>query len=218
MMVMAMAMLDPHVHSSYSIDGLTPPKDLAKIAEKRKVFIAITDHDCIKGSLVGRRFSKRIILGSEVSTADGHLLALGIDKDVKKGMKAEETVEIIKDQGGVAIAAHPFRLRSGIGKKINSKFDGIEILNARCTKKENEKAIRFYEKRKLNIAKTGGSDCHVVDFLFATYTEVEGETSEEILEAIRRGRTKPMGTEMKRKEVMKQKIYNFFIILERRKV
>jgi hypothetical protein len=66
---------------------------------------------------VGRRFSKRIILGSEVSTADGHLLALGIDKDVKKGMKAEETVEIIKDQGGVAIAAHPFRLRSGIGKR-----------------------------------------------------------------------------------------------------
>ena len=212
-----MMLLDPHVHSLYSVDGLTPPKDLARIAEKRKVFIAITDHDCVKGSLVGRKFSKRIILGSEISTADGHLLALGIDKDVKKGMEVEETIEIVKDMGGVAIAAHPFRLRSGIGKKINSKFDGIEILNARCTKKENEKTMRFYEKRKLDIAKTGGSDCHIIDFLFATYTEVEGETGEEILEAIRRGRTKPMGTEMERREVRKQKFYNFFIMIAGRK-
>ena len=205
--------LDPHVHTIYSIDGYSTPRDIARVAEMRNGIIAVTDHDAVRGAIRARELSNRIIVGEEVSTRSGHVLALGIDGEIRKGLGVGETVEEIHDHGGVAIGAHPFRIRSGAGKRIDERFDGIEVLNARTTMKANNRASEY--ARHLGISCTGGSDAHMVEFIFVAYTEFEGDSAEDALEAIRRGKTRAAGRVMNRESIMEQKIINFFILTER---
>jgi len=81
--------------------------------------IAVTDHNEIRGALEALKFSSsdfRVIPGVEVSSAAGHILALGVEEVVARGLPADETVDRIHALGGVAVAAHPFdRLRQGVG-------------------------------------------------------------------------------------------------------
>jgi len=205
--------LDPHVHTIYSIDGYSTPRDVAMVAEKRGIIIAITDHDAIKGSLRASKISKRIITGMEISSKEGHILALGIKEAVEKGLSASETVDKIHELGGIAIAAHPFRLRSGLGKKVSSKFDGAEVLNARSSKRANEKAQKFF--LNMNIAKTGGSDAHLLEHICSCFTRFEGESAEDALEAIRKKKTEPVGKELDITIIRELKLINFFIFVEK---
>lgn len=205
--------LDPHVHTIYSIDGYPTPRDIAMLAEKNGIIIAITDHNAIKGSLRASMISKRIITGMEVSSKEGHIVALGIKEPVKKGMSASETVDRIHELGGIAIAAHPFRLRDGLGKKVNSRFDGVEVLNARSSQKVNKKAQEYYSDAK--IAKIGGSDAHLLEHVCSCCTRFEGESTEDALEAIRKHRTEPVGKELDITTIRELKLINFFILVEK---
>jgi hypothetical protein len=205
--------LDPHVHTTYSIDGYNTPRDIATLAEKSGIIIAITDHNAIKGSLRASKISKRIITGMEVSSKGGHIVALGIKEPVKKGISASETVDRIHELGGIAIAAHPFRLRDGLGKKVNSKFDGVEVLNARSSQKANKKAQEYYSGAK--IAKMGGSDAHLLEHICSCSTRFEGESAEDALEAIRKRKTEPVGKELDITIIRELKLINFFIFVEK---
>jgi predicted metal-dependent phosphoesterase TrpH len=54
----------------------------------------------------------------EVSTAHGHLLAIGVDRMPPRGRPYGETVGWIRDRGGVAIVPHPFqRSRHGVRQR-----------------------------------------------------------------------------------------------------
>ncbi len=205
--------LDPHVHTIYSIDGYSTPRDIAMLAEKGGIIIAITDHNAIKGSLRASMISRRIITGMEVSSKGGHIVALGIKEPVKKGMDASETVDKIHELGGIAIAAHPFRLRDGLGKKVNSRFDGVEVLNARSSPKVNKKAQEYYSNAK--IAKMGGSDAHLLGHVCSCCTRFEGESTEDALEAIRKRKTEPVGKELDITTIRELKLINFFILVEK---
>jgi hypothetical protein len=205
--------LDPHVHTLYSIDGYATPRDMARIADKRGVIIAVTDHNTIKGSLRASSLSENILCGMEVSSREGHIVALGIKEEVKKGMSAEETLDRIHELGGVAIAAHPFRLREGMGKKVNNRFDGIEVLNARSNEKSNARARKH--ATSLNIAMMGGSDAHLVEHICSGYTRFDGESAEDALEAIRKKKTEPHGKELDRTVIAELKFINFLILAEK---
>jgi hypothetical protein len=142
------------------------PEEIVNYAKKIGLSgIAITDHNEIKGSLESLKFQTKnfsIIPGIEISSKDGHILALGIKEIIERDLSAKETVERIHELGGLAIATHPYDFfRGGVGDLIfKIKFDAIEV--------ENGHSLHSY-KNILQIAKEigtsiiGGSDAHCLD-------------------------------------------------------
>jgi predicted metal-dependent phosphoesterase TrpH len=161
--------------------------------------IAITDHDCIEGALQASKlaphFGLEVIIGEEVSTADGHLLALFIHKHLPKGRPAKETIQAIHAQGGLAIAPHPFdHWVASLGKR-NPRLegwdlDGIEVFNAGVYRMErgcNRRAEQM--ARELRQPMLGNSDSHSLDTIGRGYTVCEGHTASDLYRAIQRNQT-----------------------------
>jgi predicted metal-dependent phosphoesterase TrpH len=198
--------LDIHVHSSYSNDGSQSPQEILKHAKKIGLEgIAITDHNEIAGSLKLWEENKGIkdfviIPGMEVSSSEGHILALGIKEAVPRDLTPKETIESIEALGGIAIASHPYRFWSGLGEEVVRKagFSVIEVHNGRSLKKENTKARKLAEE--LGCGMTGGSDAHTLDQVGKTVTEIDisNYKMDDILEGIRNKRTTAFGEHRKK--------------------
>ncbi|MCD6477586.1 MAG: CehA/McbA family metallohydrolase [Candidatus Aenigmarchaeota archaeon] len=203
---------DIHTHSVYSRhriwgdEAFGTPKEMIKMVMSKGLNgLAITDHDSVKGSIEGLKYSKKIknfvlIPGSEVSSADGHILALGIKENVRKGLSVQETIDKIHELGGIAIAVHPyvgFPRTSGVGDAIRKyRFDAIEVLNGGIRWKENKKA--YDVARELNYPMTGGSDAHYWKDVGTIYNIINcGSDVDEVLKAIKKGKViikgKPFG-------------------------
>jgi predicted metal-dependent phosphoesterase TrpH len=164
-MIKSRMKLDIHIHSSYS-DGVNTPQEIIDYAKSIGLDgLAITDHDSVEGSLIALEYDSkdfRVIPGLEVSSLDGHILALGVTELIKRDLSAEKTIKEIHELGGIAIAAHPYdRFRLGVGDLIYSlDFDAVEVFNGRAlSSSRNMKKIA--EDIKLPI--TGGSDAHSMD-------------------------------------------------------
>src|SRR3954451_9693149 len=131
---------DLHIHTVHSDGAATVPELLAHIVAKTDLrLIAVTDHDSIAGARqatqLAPQFGVEVIVGEEVSTADGHLLALFIDTFLPPNRPAAETIAAIHAQGGLAIAPHPFdRSVPSLGRaglnQLGWDFDAIEGFNA----------------------------------------------------------------------------------------
>jgi len=157
--------------------------------------IAITDHNSIAGHPEAKKLSKGgflVIPGVEVASADGHIVGLGVRELIPRNLPAKETVERIREQGGVAIAAHPFALGRRTGLVYKAKFDAIEVLNSRAFFLSNPLARRFAERNKIPMV--AGSDAHRRDEIGLAYTTVDCEPKTElVLEQIKMGRTSASG-------------------------
>jgi predicted metal-dependent phosphoesterase TrpH len=198
--------LDIHAHSSHSNDGSTAPDEILKHARKMGLTgIAITDHNDISGSLKLWKDNLDIkdfiiIPGMEVSSSEGHILALGIKEPVPRDLTPRETIETIEDFGGVAIASHPYRFWSGLGEEAvrNASFSVIEVRNGHSLKKENIKARSLAEE--LGCGMTGGSDAHTLDQVGRTTTEVDITSLklDDVLEEIRKKRSRAAGEHRKK--------------------
>ena len=127
--------------------------------------------------------------GEEVGSADGHIVALGIDREIPKHLPIPETIDLIHKAGGIAIAAHPYRWWTGLGEKNVRKyaelFDGVEALNARSTKKHNRLSMILAEEIGKLI--TAGSDSHRPHSIGEGYVEIPDEcrTWQDVIQAIR---------------------------------
>lgn len=168
-----MIKLDLHIHSQYSEDATGSPKEIIKLLQKKGLHgMAITDHNSIKGSLEALKLKPKdfvIVPGVEISTADGHLLALGIKENITRNLPVEETVEKILDKGGIPIVPHLFRKMSGIKREkletIYKKIPAIEVFNGCSLSRTNIKTAKI--AREFNLGGMGGSDAH--DPLYAGY-------------------------------------------------
>ena len=188
-------LFDHHIHSKYSVlDSLSEINDI--IAAVRGLGlggIAVSDHDEITGSLdaATRSADDLIIIPSmEISSADGHIIGLGIQKAVERYLPAEETVGRIHDLGGIAIAAHPYDgFRSGV-KDLCWKldFDAIEV-NGHCLY-GNAKAEKAAKDHKRPLV--GGSDAHALSGIGVIATEVDGDDADGIIENIMDGKCRPI--------------------------
>jgi predicted metal-dependent phosphoesterase TrpH len=189
---------DLHVHTTYSADSLITPEDLVFYAKKRGLnAVAVTDHNTLEGAYkIAKETDFLVIPGMEVSSADGHIVALNVKELIPKGYSAVETVERIHRAGGVAIACHPYVYFKGcLRNNVCGAFDAIEVINARAipfkssVKKAQEAAERF------DLSWVAGTDSHYGPQIGFAYTEIEAEeaTVDAIAKAIVEGNCTPHG-------------------------
>ena len=156
-----------HLHTDYSRDARTPPEAVARFVEREGFgCVAVTDHDTIRGALHLRSITYvPVIVGSEISTRDGDLIGLFLDRDVPAGMSARETALAIRRQGGLVLVPHPFIrfLGCGLGNAIwdiIDMVDAIEVFNAQnVLSMPDRRAAEF--ARRMSIPGFVGSDSHV---------------------------------------------------------
>ena len=169
--------IDPHVHSEGSYDGHDPVELLlAQASEIGLDGIVVTDHDEIDESLRAAALAPEYglvgIPGVEVSTAAGHLLAIGVEERPPPGRPFAETVETVRDLGGVAVVPHPFqRTRHGVRRRDLVDCDGIEVYNAWLfTGYRNRRARRFALAN--GYPGVAASDAHHAGYIGRAFTEV----------------------------------------------
>jgi predicted metal-dependent phosphoesterase TrpH len=186
---------DIHVHTTCS-DGRTTPEQLAAhLTDTRLAVVAVTDHDTIEGALRVEEAlagaGPEIVIGSEVSSADGHILALFVGRDVAAGRSAEWTIDAIHDQGGLAVAAHPFSLALGVGELAERlPFDGVELINGSpLMEVPNARSIRRLARR--GAALIGASDAHVTAAVGNVHTVFPGRGAADLRAAIVARLTRP---------------------------
>jgi predicted metal-dependent phosphoesterase TrpH len=180
------AFVDLHCHTSASFDSLASPDSVVKAAAKRGItHLAITDHDRIEGALRARDAAPdglTVIVGEEVKTADGDLIALFLERDVAPGRSALETIAEVREQGGLVGIPHPFDKYRGSMLKdpgleaIGALVDWVEAHNARVVGGTgNERAAAF--AREMQLPGIAVSDAHSSLEVGVAYTVLEGDPS-----------------------------------------
>jgi len=177
-------LLELHSHSWYSKgkilgeENLASPVEMVREARLRGLDgIAITDHNNLKSwdSLKKLKFDDFVIIpGEEISTRQGHLLALGITEEIKPGQDVFETMDKVHQQGGITIAPHPFDLAKKGIQGLSRFADGIEVFNAMCLDKfANLRALKY--AGKFNKPMVAGTDAHQKEWVGSGITKVDCE-------------------------------------------
>ena len=138
------AFIDLHCHTSASFDSLASPRAVVNAAARRGLtHVAITDHDTIEGALEARDAAPdglTVLIGEEIRTRDGDLIAVFLAEAVPPGLSAAETIAAVREQGGLVGIPHPFdRFRGSISKgealrsleALTASADWVESWNAR---------------------------------------------------------------------------------------
>ncbi|MFC1937209.1 PHP domain-containing protein [Chloroflexota bacterium] len=158
--------IDLHIHSKYSSDGILDPKEIVSIARKKGLNgIAITDHDTVQGGQHAKEYETEdfiIIVGAEIMTDKGEVTGLFLSREITS-RHLEDVIAEIREQDGIIIVPHPFDgLRSSafhITDEYAHLVDAIEGFNARCVlQRYNRRAVEFAARHNLPVV--GGSDAH----------------------------------------------------------
>lgn len=199
---------DLHVHTTHS-DGHASVEEVLEYAAWHTDLrvIVITDHNMIDGALEARSLAKvygiEIVVGEEISTADGELLALFIEQRLPPGLSAAETIAAVHEQGGLAVAAHPYhrlvpsmghrglRERSS-GSDPEWPLDAIEALNAGLlSPRSNRRGAAT--AAALGLPEVGGSDSHHPKTIGYGHTLFPGCGAADLRAAMESGRTVAAG-------------------------
>lgn len=201
---------DLHMHSTYS-DGIGTIEQILHYVQEYTDLdvIALTDHDVIEGALRARdvwakgtyRFD--FIVGEEISTQSGHLLALYIEKCIPRGLSMEESIDLIHAQQGLAIIAHPLNqmFRHSCPRAVLNRIkasesvwlDGIETWNASfCGIYANRVAMQS-NRESYGWSEVGNSDAHTLRAIGSGCTWFAGKTAQDVRTAIEKGETAPGG-------------------------
>jgi predicted metal-dependent phosphoesterase TrpH len=201
---------DLHMHSTYS-DGTATIKQILEHVQDRTTLdvIAITDHDVIEGSLRARdlwsqgNYHFDYIVGEEVSTKEGHLLGLFIERCIPPGLSMERSIDLIHAQGGLAIVAHPLHpfFRHSCQREVLDRIytakdvwlDGIETWNASfCGIYGNPHAMSV-NRQVYGWSELGNSDAHTLGAIGRGCTWFEGKNAQDVRETIEAGLSAPGG-------------------------
>ncbi len=156
-----------HCHTIASKDSLTRPSDLVETCRRKGIDrVVVTDHNTIAGARAAQKLDpERVIVGEEILTTRGEILAAFVTEEIPPGLTPQETIRRLKEQGAFISVSHPFdRMREGGWREedlleILPLVDAIEVYNSRCMfPRFNREAKRFAEKH--NLAGTVGSDAH----------------------------------------------------------
>ncbi len=156
-----------HCHTSASKDSLTPPEKLVDTARRKGLGrLIITDHNSIAGARLAQRLDPEfVIVGEEIMTTKGEILAAYVTEEIPAGLTPQETIRRLRDQGAFISVSHPYdKMRSGGWQEadlleILPLVDAIEIYNSRCMRHSFNRLAREFAE-KYDIPGTVGSDAH----------------------------------------------------------
>lgn len=174
-----MVRVDFHCHTRASKDSLTSPEKLLETCRHKRIDrIVITDHNTIAGALEAQHIDPhRVIIGEEIKTLQGELLAVYVKEQVPAGLSASVTIAHLKDQGAFISVSHPFdRLRSGHWQlsdltAILPDIDAIETYNSRCMWREANRMAQDFAFHNA-LPETVGSDAHVAFEIGSSYLQL----------------------------------------------
>jgi len=187
--------IDMHVHTECSPDAHTKINDLPEIIGAKGLDgIAITEHN----NFDPPKFDNVIIIpGVEISSAEGHIIALGVHEIIPRDLSADETIQRVHDQGATAIIPHPYDPVCECVRISNLKVrpDAVETMNADALSFGISNYLARRDARKFNFPQVGGSDSHIPESIGDCYTLIDSPTRsvDDILLAIRQGKTQPVG-------------------------
>lgn len=180
---MTRAFIDLHCHTNASFDSLSKPRDVVRAAADRGLtHLVITDHDRIEGALEARDAAPdglTVIIGEEVRTLEGDLICAYLERAIKPGLPAAETIAAAREQGGLVGIPHPFdRMRGSLMRDarmatLATLVDWVEIHNARLVGNGNEQAAAF--AREHSLPGVAVSDAHSILEVAVAYTALEGD-------------------------------------------
>lgn len=201
---------DLHIHTLAS-DGTAGVLEILDHVERGGELdvIAITDHERIDAAIVARSIARDrglrfdVVVGEEVTTLGGHLLALWVEEPVKPLRSLRSTIAAVHDQGGLAIPAHPlvpyplcaqgFVLRRLLADEPRFRPDAIEAFNPTTLGRPwHARVVRFAEEH--GLATVGNSDAHSLEAVGSGYSTFPGRTGEELRAAILAGTTRHHGS------------------------
>lgn len=196
---------DLHMHTTAS-DGVADVRQMLDYAAEHCNLnvLAITDHDRLDASLWAANqqglYPFDIVPGVEVTSADGHVLALWVTQPIPKGLSLLETAAAIHEAGGMAILAHPFeptiaphtfwRYLTAPCVLKEAGIDAVEIMNAGAfTPGCNWLAERVYGGKKRRLPVVGNSDAHAPSLIGTGVTRFAGNTAADLRHALLAGET-----------------------------
>lgn len=201
---------DLHIHTRAS-DGTASVAQILDRVERHTELdvIAITDHDRIDAAIVARTMAKdrgaraEVIVGEEITTLGGHLLALWIERPIKPFRSLRTTIAEIHDQGGLAVPAHPlvpyplcaqgFQLRRLLADEPRYRPDAIEAFNPTTLGRPwHARVVRFADEH--GLARLGNSDAHALEAIGVGYTTFAGTDGQALRAAIAEGSTQQHGS------------------------
>lgn len=177
--------IDLHIHTKYSADCNTEPKNIAKVELLNGVAcIAVTDHNRFSSFSDFKMSGIKLIKGEEISTDKGHLIGLFLE-DAIKSREFFAACDEIHSQGAIAILPHPFRSHNKPESLVRS-VDIVEVFNARTSVKGNEQAYDLaYKAKKPRIC---GSDAHFLSELGRCVAEVNTDDVHEARKMFMKGK------------------------------
>jgi predicted metal-dependent phosphoesterase TrpH len=195
---------DLHIHSlaSDGVDGIATILDFVERSTDLDV-IAITDHERIDAAVAARTMARdlghraQVIVGEEVSTLGGHLLALFLEERVRPLRSLRTTIGEIHEQGGLAIPAHPLvpyplcaqgwvlrRLINDRDPRVRP--DAIEAFNPTMLGRPwHGRVVRFAAQHGLPTV--GNSDSHQAIAIGTGWSTFPGRTADDLRAAILAG-------------------------------
>jgi len=193
---------DLHIHTRYG-DGMATVPELLRYVEEHTDLdvIAVTEHDTLLAADEARELHARgsyrfgLVCGMEVTTLDGHLLALYIDEPIASFQRMEPTLEAIRRQGGLAIVPHPLSwLTRSVSERVFARiaavrndgvrFDGIEEYNLSPAGRVTSARARRLNRERLGLAALGCSDAHFLQSIGSAHTEFPGTDADALRRAI----------------------------------
>ena len=156
-----------HCHTKYSDDCLTAPETLIDACRRKRIDrVVVTDHNTLAGARAAQALDpERVIVGEEIMTTRGELLAAFVTDEISAGLPPPEALARLRAQGAFISVSHPFDAwRSGGWREedlleILPLVDAIEVYNSRCMSPWfNRRAAEFAHRH--HLAGTVGSDAH----------------------------------------------------------
>ena len=198
-----MGYADLHIHTRHGDGMATVPELLAHVDLQGVLDVmAITEHDTLRAAEEARNLHARgsfrfdVVGGMEVTTLDGHLLALFVNEPVASFERMERTLAAIHQQGGLAVAPHPLSwltrsVKAPVFERVAAcagndgvYFDGIEEYNMSPAGRATSAKARQLNRARLRLAAVGCSDAHFLQAVGSARTVFEGTSAAELRTAI----------------------------------
>ncbi len=170
--------VDLHTHSIISPDGGIRAEQYEKLLEQGVLdCIAITDHNETRfARVLQEKFEEKIIVGEEITTTDGEMIGLFLEKVIPSGLTAKQTAAAIHEQGGLVLIPHPFEIfRKGIQRsvleKIAEEIDIMEVFNGRGRFRGKSTEAESFAN-EFHLTKAASSDAHGYKGIGKTFSVV----------------------------------------------